>query len=135
VHNRPPMRPGKSIAWIVRGFGVLVITLVAAGCGSEKDERPAKWGYIYPAIIEPSCATASCHSRFAERSGVDLSDIVEARYQFVNRHFVTPFDPTTSQVMYLLRAQGSRRMPPDFPLPEVDIELIAKWITLGAKDD
>ena len=40
-----------------------------------------------------------------------------------------------SEMVALLRAEGSRRMPPDFALPEVDIALIERWITDGANDD
>ncbi len=32
-------------------------------------------------------------------------------------------------------ADGAPRMPPDFALPEADIELIEQWITNGANDD
>jgi hypothetical protein len=31
-----------------------------------------------------------------------------------------------------MHAQGSIRMPPDVPLPEVDIDLIKRWIDAGA---
>jgi hypothetical protein len=44
----------------------------------------------------------------------------------LDRHFVSPGDPGTSEMVALIRAQGSRRMPPDFPLPEADIELIER---------
>jgi hypothetical protein len=55
----------------------LVVPLVAvaggaAGCGSV-DNRPAEWGYISPAIFQPSCATTSCHSPAAAVSGLDFS--------------------------------------------------------------
>lgn len=135
MHNRPPMRPRKSLTWILRAAGVFALTASAAstaGCGSEKDERPSDWTYIYPAIIEPSCATASCHSRFADKSGVDLSNIDEAYDQMTLRHFVIPGQPGQSGLMNLLNAAGVRRMPPDFALPKVDIDLISKWISRNA---
>ena len=40
-----------------------------------------------------------------------------------------------SEMVALMRAEGSPRMPPDFALPEVDISLIEQWITNGANDD
>jgi hypothetical protein len=136
------MRPGKSLTWIRHGVGALAALIAlgsaAAGCGGT-DDRPATWSYIYPAILEPSCATASCHSKFAARSGVDLSTSREAYSQLVDRHFVIPGpDPlkaADSELLFLLRAQGARRMPPDFPLPTVDIALIEEWIVAGALAD
>jgi hypothetical protein len=107
---------------------------LTGGCGSAEDNRPAEWAYIYPSIIEPSCATASCHSRAADRSGVDLSSMDEAYFQLVGRHFVVPNNTTDSALMYLLNAQGVRRMPPDFALPKDDIDLIGRWIGSGAAE-
>ena len=41
----------------------------------------------------------------------------------------------TSEILYLLRAQGSQRMPPDQALPEADIRLIQTWIANGAQNN
>jgi hypothetical protein len=139
------MRPGNA-TWIIRGIGLLT---ALSGCGGTTDDRPAKWSYIYPAIIAPSCATASCHSDVARRAGVNFVDTDEAYFQLVNRHFVVqcavpPAVPdqaclaraaNDSELIHLMRAQGARRMPPDFALPEVDIQLIAKWIGANATQD
>jgi hypothetical protein len=49
--------------------------LAAAGIAAcSGDSRPAEWGYISPVIMEPNCATASCHSQAAAVSGLDFSD-------------------------------------------------------------
>jgi hypothetical protein len=143
VHNRAPMLSGISLARRFGRVGVLaVLTLVVtlAGCGSATDDRPVQWSYVYPAIIEPSCATASCHSDIVRRSGVNLGDQDTAYSQLLTRHFVIQnADPakavTDSELIYLLNAQGARRMPPDFALPKDDIDLITKWIAAGAKQD
>jgi len=111
---------------------VIVAIVVLAGCGSGTDDRPVTWSYISTAIIEPSCATASCHSEAAQRAGVILSDSNKAYTSLVDRHFVIKGDQSISEVMALMRAVGARRMPPDFPLPEADVELIGKWIDQGA---
>jgi hypothetical protein len=145
------MRPGNALTWIFRGVGLLGVGLLAAlsGCGGTTDDRPAMWSYIYPAIIEPGCATASCHSDVARRAGVNFVDSGEAYYQLVNRHFVVQCAlppaipdpaclaraPNDSEVIHLMRAQGARRMPPDFALPEVDIQLIEQWIRTNATQD
>jgi hypothetical protein len=152
VHNRVPMRPGHSLTRILGAVGVfasLAASLSLPGCGAEADDRPAQWSYIYPAIIEPSCATASCHSDFTRRAGVNLGYSDEAYFQMVDRHYVvqcavppaTP-DPTClaraaadSAVIHLMRAEGASRMPPDFALPDVDIRLIEAWIGQNALDN
>jgi hypothetical protein len=139
VHNLPPMRPGNSLTWIFRAVGVLATLAplaLSAGCRGDTDDRPAQFSFIYPAIIEPSCATASCHSNYTREAGVNFglsSD--EAYFQLVGRHFVIPSDSTDSELLYLLNAQGARRMPPDFALPAVDIDLISNWVAAGAKND
>lgn len=51
---------------------VLAAGVVASGC-SQVDKRPAEWGYISPALFQPNCATASCHSPAAAVSGLDFS--------------------------------------------------------------
>jgi len=115
--------------------GALVLALAVVGCGSSADTRPKKWSFISPVIIQPSCATANCHSQLAQRSGVALDSAYDGWDQLVNRHFVKPSDSEGSALIGLLRGQGSRRMPPDFPLPDADIELIAAWIDDGAMWD
>ena|SRR5215471_10392757 len=117
-----------------RCLGLLLASPLAAGCGGA-DNRPARWSFIAPAIIEPSCATISCHSTVTGRAGVTLEPREVARHTLVDRHFVIPFVPDLSEMVALMRAEGSRRMPPDFALPEVDIALIEQWITNGANDD
>ena len=54
-----------------------VLALAAAtvatgvGCGGTHDDRPAKWSFISPTIIEPACATVNCHSAITHQGGED----------------------------------------------------------------
>lgn len=124
-------------------LGTLAALALLYGCGGAED-RPARWSFIAPAIIEPSCATVSCHSAVAQRAGVVL-DTRETGYEtLTTRHFVITCrgDATClqtaaadSEIIALMRGQGSQRMPPDFALPEADIRLIEAWISNGAQDD
>ena len=41
----------------------------------------------------------------------------------------------SSEILVLMRGQGSQRMPPDYALPESDIHLIQTWINNGAQND
>jgi hypothetical protein len=140
MHN-PPMTWGRRLFLVGAAAAALI------GCGSATDNRPAKWSFISAAIIEPSCATANCHSLIAQRASVDLHDRATGYASLVSRNFVVPCDPATmnctptatpcnqtgaSAVIYLMCGLGSLRMPPDNPLPEADIKLIDDWIKAGA---
>jgi hypothetical protein len=132
MHN-PPMIPAPRRS-------VLVFAAAAAliGCGSATDDRPQKWSFISAAITEPSCATVNCHSEVAKRAGVDLHDRATGWTTLTTRGFTRladPMDPRSAPVLFLMRAQGTERMPPDVPLPEADILLIQDWIMNGALND
>ena len=128
----------------VRGAGGLVILIaLLGGCGGAEN-RPAKWSFIAPAIIEPNCATVSCHSAVAQRAGVILDTRDHAYDTLTKRGFVVTCSgntacldtaAATSEILVLMRGQGSQRMPPDFALPEPDIRLIETWINSGAQND
>ena len=127
MHN-PPMifRPGL----------VLVTAATALiGCGSADDTRPARWSFISATIIEPSCATVNCHSKIANRAGVDLHDRATGYNVLTSRNFVVPGNPNASALHYLLRGEGALRMPPDAPLPDADLALIDEWISAMAPND
>jgi hypothetical protein len=109
-----------------------LFVLAASGCGTSIDDRPVKWSFISATIIEPNCATVSCHSAVAQRAGVDLHTRDIGYNSLIKGHFVFPGDSAHSELTYLMNAQGSIRMPPDVPLPEVDIDLIRRWIDAGA---
>lgn len=106
-----------------------------AGCGGQAETRPARWSYISAAIIQPNCATANCHSELSQRSGVKLDDMRTGYDQLLSRGFVTPMKPESSALIGLLNGAGTRRMPPDFALPDADIDLISAWIAAGAADN
>jgi hypothetical protein len=129
------------------------VTVLAAvslsACGGEEDTRDPVWGYISPAIIQPNCATSSCHSKAAAVAGLDLSTVNNGYYSLTQlklsmevaahvpapRPMVLPGNPAESRALHMLRADGARRMPPDRPLAGADIDLFEKWILNGAKND
>src|ERR1051325_10217584 len=139
-----PRQSNRSLGFCL-GLAVCAAAATAiAGCGGA-DNRPAKWSFIAPAIIEPNCATVSCHSSVAQRAGVILDTRDTGYNTLTKRGFVVrcPADDTAcqanaaaeSEIIILMRGQGSPRMPPDFALPTADIELISNWITAGAAND
>ena len=119
--------------------------LAAGGACDVADDRPAAWPYLHAAVIAPSCATAGCHSQHAALAGIDLSTRTgaytfltgricgePARPQDPPGNFVFAGSPERSKLMYLLRGEDVRVMPPDQPLPGVEVELIERWILEGA---
>lgn len=130
----------------------LLAILVVAACAAEPP--PPRWSYIYPAILQPACATAGCHATLAATAGVDLGSR-ESAYTVLTgricgeparpsdppRNFVTPFAAEASQLTYQLRgvdARGRRYrdvMPPDLPLPDDEVALVEAWIDAGAACD
>jgi hypothetical protein len=148
----PSRRPAGRI---VLALAVIGLASAAIGCGSSTDSRPATWSYVSTAILQPSCATANCHSALAQRAQVDLSTRAAGYHSLVDRHFVISKAAVTdggaaavnagaqayltddqrierSQVINLMHAEGNLRMPPDMPLPETDIQLVERWIREGA---
>lgn len=121
----------------------LTLGLVFAGC-AEDDDRPPTFEYIHQAIIKPNCTTSDCHSTLAAVAGINLEKMEGAYHVLVGRacgqevpgqaprNFVTPFVPETSKLMYQLRGEQTRRMPPDLALPPVDVDLVERWILDGA---
>jgi hypothetical protein len=123
------------------------IALAAGACGSETDDRPANFSYVYTAVIEPNCTTVACHSDSAATFDIAL-DTLEGAYEVLVGSpcgdepvpplltYVRPGDPQRSRLINLLIGTDvPRRMPPDVPLPSQDIELVERWILAGAECD
>jgi hypothetical protein len=133
MHN-PPVTVSSAAAATLRWL-VAATLLAFAGCGGETDDRPAKWSFISATIIQPTCATASCHSELVRRAGVDLHDRNTGHRSLLDGLFVRAGDPAGSPMITIMNGEGSIRMPPDFALPIADIQLISSWITAGALNE
>lgn len=137
--------PRRRRSALVCSHAVIAAALVAC---APLDERPAAWSYVYPAVLEPACATAGCHSAPTALAGLDLSTATGA-YTYLTgricgdpigpgsppRNYVDPGSPEYSTLVYQLRGIGRDRMPPDLPLPEGEIQLVERWIRDGAACD
>jgi hypothetical protein len=122
------------------------IAALLAAC-VEADERPAKWSYVHAAIIQPACTASGCHSRLTAIAGLDLSDREGAYAILVGhacgepspvaapRNYVMPGSAEYSTLIHQLRGVDRNVMPPDQPLPAVEIEIVARWIDAGAQCD
>jgi hypothetical protein len=113
-----------------------VLSLFTVGCGGTNDTRPDRWGFISATITEPACATVNCHSAVTQSSGVDLHDAAAGYKSLVGGLFVIPYhDDQSSLTNIWLTNSAPLTMPPDNPLPAVDVQLIADWINAGAMDN
>jgi hypothetical protein len=129
--------------------GLLVAALIG-GCDTPRD-RPAEWSYIHAAIVAPSCATASCHSRISSVAGRDLSTTYSAYTAFTGRvcnaprlDGEIPLPAAREVIMNALYGIGSPSdssepedllMPPDQPLASSEISLIELWYDAEAPCD
>lgn len=133
-------------------FPLIVILSASflAGC-SDAEDRPATWSYVYTTVIQPNCTSSNCHTSPASTAGLRF-ETSESAYNYLtgkicetvgppdesldpDHNFVVPFQPDSSKLMYLLRGEEVRNMPPDVPLPDVEVELIEAWILEGAECD
>jgi hypothetical protein len=125
----------------LRGLAVVsalaALLTSAAGCG-DTDERPATWSYISATIIQPNCGTSRCHSEGANVEDLKL-DTIQGGYQSLINCCVVAGDDTSGSLISRLNGNAAgvdiQRMPVDEPLPQADIDLIAKWIREGAMNN
>ena len=125
----------------------LLATFACSGCVAPEDQ-PATWSYVYETVIQPNCTSSNCHSELAATAGLQFH-IKEGAYAYLtgrlcdnagapgeaSHNFVVPYQPERSKLMYLLRGEETWRMPPDNALPEVEIDLVERWIMEGAACD
>jgi hypothetical protein len=112
----------RQLPWL----GLALVFYGVVGCGELEDKRPAEWSFLYATIVQPQCATVNCHSAIARKNSLDFSerDIAFCSMPAGMLSTVLKMDTTVA-----------RRMPPDFPLPAPDIELLISWAESGAMND
>ena len=109
----------------VLSFGAALLV----GCGMSEDPRPATFEVVTLEILAPSCGQVQCHSTSTKTRDYAFDTLPSARLTL--RQLVGP-TAEQSELISVMRSNGGRRMPPDYPLPEVDIQLIETWIDAGA---
>jgi hypothetical protein len=122
---------------------VLAFACAALGACQDVDDRPPTWSYIHATIIAPNCTTSNCHTDISQAAGISFDDPDEGYRALAGvncgsgtaNDLVVANQPEASKLMYLLRGEEIRVMPPDVPLPDVEIELIEIWIEGGAPCD
>jgi hypothetical protein len=132
---------------------VLLIVALAMGCDTVQD-RPETWSYVHAAVIAPSCATASCHSKISSVNGFDLSSPESAYTMFTGGRSCGGADDhpgalaineARARIIGVLEGRGTRGegasqtsdllMPPDQALSTTEIQLVKDWFDAGALCD
>jgi hypothetical protein len=124
-------------------YRLALFAALLAACGSATDDRPATLEYITETILAPTCALAECHSAFKQQAG-DVFDTPESvRRSIVLNGLAYPFErdnPSDADLIKSLTiglpsviddSRGLVRMPFVQPMPDADIDLIARWIADG----
>ena len=122
---------------------VLALACAALGACQDVEDRPATWSYIHATIIAPNCTTSNCHSKISRAAGISFDDPDEGYRALAGvacgggtaNDLVVAGQPELSKLMYLLRGEEIGIMPPDVPLPDIEVELIQIWIAGGAACD
>jgi hypothetical protein len=84
-------------------------------------------------ILRTECATSNCHSGNAPASNLNLeNDKAHAQISNSYRGYLNTTQPTNSLLYNLLTTNGSKRMPPNKKLEQIQIDLIVKWMAQGA---
>ena len=122
-------------------------TGLTTGC-LEAEDQPVTWSYVYATVIQPNCTSSNCHSELASTRGLQFHFKEGAYLMLTGRmcgaedvpgqpdhNFVVPYEPGRSKVMYMLRGEETLQMPPDVPLPDVEIGFVERWIAQGAACD
>jgi hypothetical protein len=115
---------------------VVALSISIVACATGPDTRPETADYIIEAILVPYCGRGGCHSSETRARNMAFDTIAgsKAALQTSQRGqtMVVAGSPQGSRLFTVL-IDSNRIMPPDVPLPQADIDLIAKWITDGAQ--
>lgn len=107
----------------------LAFVLLLAACGTTPDERPVTLEVVALSVLAPSCGQVQCHSSTTRIQGYAFDTLAGAASAL--RRLVGT-SASRSKIIEVMRASGGERMPPDAPLAEEDIQLVAAWIDAGS---
>jgi hypothetical protein len=121
----------------MRQFGCLLLACIVFGCG----QKPVSYRDQIQPVLNTRCV--KCHGGEMTLGKISLTSyesLMSSKTISGKQPLVYPGSPTESR-LYILCAtnQAHFRMPPDTsaitPLPGPELELLAKWITQGAKNN
>jgi hypothetical protein len=121
----------------MRSFVCLLLSFIVLSCG----QKPVSYRDQIQPILNTRCV--KCHGTEMTLGKISLTSfesLMSSRTISGKQPLVYPASPSESR-LYILCAtnQAHFRMPPDTsaitPLPGPELELLAKWITQGAKNN
>ena len=122
--------------------GALGLALLLGGCGPNAEQPEETTQTPFERDLAPLLAMCSgCHGGTTPEAGLDLTDprtILEAPSKQIDMPLVEPGNHLRSYLWHKVAGTQSiagglgRSMPPDEPWSADDIELLARWIDLGA---
>ncbi len=87
--------------------------------------------HILPVLVS-NCALSGCHDANTASDGVRLDNYTN----IISTGEVVPFDPSDSELFeVLIEDDPDKYMPPTGKLDDATIDLIAEWISQGAKNN
>lgn len=107
----------------------LLIFAFLAACGTDPDPREPSFDVVAQQILAPTCGQVQCHSTTTRIQGFAF-DTPEAARQSLRDMGVRA--GRNNDLYNVLTADGGERMPPDSPLNQQDLDLITKWLDMGA---
>jgi hypothetical protein len=106
--------------------------IVVAACGTDEARLP-RLSYLVPAVLAPSCGRNTCHSEAVQAGGYALDTLAHTRTTLAaHPELVVAFDLDRSKLYTVIR---DHTMPPDSPLSDADLDLLAQWILDGGPVD
>lgn len=127
-------------------LALALAVLPAAACTMSADSRPKTLPYITETILAPYCGAAQCHSSFTAAYD-DVFDTVEGARRSIVRNKLVQMggaglnddrqDPHNALLVAVVELpfglhKEIGRMPYDAPLPDADIDLLARWVGNGS---
>ncbi len=115
--------------------------------GEEPGDAPrlgARLSDIERTIFATRCTFSVCHGADVPQQGMSLAGrtyeilVNQASTEFPDRPRIAPGDPERSYLLEKITRpvpSAGKRMPPDQPLEQADIELVRAWIHDGARDN
>lgn len=108
----------------------VLFSILLVACGTSPDTRPPTVEVISLEILAPTCGQVQCHSTSTNIQGYAF-DTLEASKAALKR--LVGGGGRDRDLIEVLEETGGKRMPPDSPLDQQDIDLIKAWIAGGAK--
>lgn len=98
-----------------------------------RDDKPVSYAKDIQPILEDACL--ECHNEADPSSGLVLTSVAAMKKGGKRGAAIAPGSPDDSLMLLFIKGLREPQMPPDDPLPDDRVALIAKWIKEGAKDD